>query len=66
MIVKFNKKQIKALASLESRANALFNELQQEKPHLYREDERKNTVRCFVLGFLEHIAESGEFYVEGR
>ena len=64
MLVKFNKKQIKALASIHAKAVSYFNELQAEKPFLYKEEDRNNTVRCFELGILEHIIESGETYIE--
>lgn len=64
MIVKFNKKQIKALASLHAKAVSTFNELQAEKPYLYNEKDRNDTVRCFELGLIDYIIESGEIYIE--
>lgn len=64
MIVKFNKKQIKALSSIHAKAVSYFNELQAEKPYLYREEDRERTVRCFEIGCLEYIIENGETYIE--
>lgn len=64
MIVKFNKKQIKALASIRSKAEAYFNEFQAEKPYLYKEEDRERTIRCFAEGILDYIIENGEAYIE--
>lgn len=64
MLVKFNKKQIKALASIHAKAESYFDKLQVEKPSLYKEEDRASTVRCFELGILDCIIESGETSVE--
>jgi hypothetical protein len=64
MLVKFNKKQVKALASIHSRAVSFFNELQREKPSLYREDDRNYTIKMFELGILDSIIELCEISVE--
>lgn len=64
MFVKFNKKQIKALESINSRAVEFYNEKHAENPNLYPEDDKNNTIRCFMCGILEGIIESGEFFVE--
>lgn len=64
MLVKFNKKQIKVLKSIHARAENMFNELQVEKPHLYPEDERSRTIRCFELGILDSFIELGEISLE--
>ncbi len=65
MIVKFNKKQIKALATIHARAVSFFDKIQADIPGLYKEEERDDIIRCFELGILDNIIKSGEFFLKG-
>lgn len=61
MIVKFTKKQIKALAQIKTKANEMFDE--DLKNNLFtRETDRFNVVRCYMAGILECVIKDGAIY----